>query len=242
MRSNPMLEKLRAVESRYEELCAKSEQPDFYGDPKKAAKLLREKNDLEPVVEAYRAYMQAEQCTYEDDKRIWRQIYQFLLVGNSALQEALEEMEVVLDKSNWTTDMDVVLSYVIKTIKRFKEEDTDQAPLLQMFDTEEELQFANDLLDKTILGHEEYEQLINSHLKGWEADRIADMDRVILEIALAEIFEFPQIALTISLNEYIELAKEYSSEKSHQFINGILNEILRETKISNSLFKATTLR
>ncbi len=190
----------------------------------------------------YKTYMQAEQCTYEDDKRIWRQIYQFLLVGNSALQEALEEMEVVLDKSNWTTDMDVVLSYVIKTIKRFKEEDTDQAPLLQMFDTEEELQFANDLLDKTILGHEEYEQLINSHLKGWEADRIADMDRVILEIALAEIFEFPQIALTISLNEYIELAKEYSSEKSHQFINGILNEILRETKISNSLFKATTLR
>ena len=111
-----------------------------------------------------------------------------------------------------------------------------------MFDTEEELQFANDLLDKTILGHEQYEQLINAHLKGWEADRIADMDRVILEIALAEIFEFPQIALTISLNEYIELAKEYSGEKSYLFINGILNEILRKTKLDNSLFKAATLR
>lgn len=192
--------------------------------------------------EFYKTYMQAEQCTYEDDKRLWRQIYQFLLVENSALQEALEEMEVVLDKTNWTTDMDVVLSYVIKTIKRFKEEDTPETPLLQMFDTEEELQFANELLDKAILGHEQYEHLINSHLKGWEADRIADMDRIILEIALAEIFEFPQIALTISLNEYIELAKEYSGEKSHQFINGILNEILRELKQDNKLFKATTLR
>ena len=190
----------------------------------------------------YRAYMHAESCSYEDDKRLWRQIYQFLLVGNETLQESLEEMEVVLDKSNWTIDVDVVLSYVIKTIKRFKEDSTPETPLLQMFDSEEELLFATELLEKTIQGHEQYEQLINSHLKGWEADRIADMDRVILETALAEIVEFPQIALTISLNEYIELAKEYSGEKSYLFINGILNEILRDMKHDNSLLKAATLR
>lgn len=190
----------------------------------------------------YRTYMHAESCSYEDDKRLWRQIYQFLLVGNETLQESLEEMEVVLDKSNWTIDVDVVLSYVIKTIKRFKEDSTPETPLLQMFDSEEELLFATELLEKAIQGHEQYEQLINSHLKGWEADRIADMDRVILETALAEIVEFPQIALTISLNEYIELAKEYSGEKSYLFINGILNEILRDMKHDNSLLKAATLR
>jgi N utilization substance protein B len=186
--------------------------------------------------------MHAESCSYEDDKRLWRQIYQFLLVGNETLQESLEEMEVVLDKSNWTIDVDVVLSYVIKTIKRFKEDSTPETPLLQMFDSEEELLFATELLEKAIQGHEQYEQLINSHLKGWEADRIADMDRVILEPALAELVEFPQIALTISLNEYIELAKEYSGEKSYLFINGILNEILRDMKHDNSLLKAATLR
>lgn len=190
----------------------------------------------------YHQYMQAEECTYEDDKRVWRNIYQHLLVDNEFLAEALEEMEVVLDKTNWAVDANIILSYIIKTIKRFKSDNTPDTPLLQMFDAEDEVQFANDLLNKTLQGHEQYESLINAHLKGWEADRIADMDRIILETALAEILEFPEIALTISLNEYIELAKEYSCEKSHQFINGILNEILREMKHDNALFKATTLR
>ena len=190
----------------------------------------------------YRQYMEAETCTYEDDKRVWRLIYQNLLINNSALEDALDEMEVVLDKANWTTDADIVISYIIKTVKRFKEDSTPDTPLLEMFDKEEELAFAMDLLQKAIDGHAEYESLINSHLKGWDADRIADMDRVILEVALAEILGFEQIALTVSLNEYIEIAKEYSGEKSYMFVNGILSEILREMKYDGSLFKAETLK
>lgn len=179
----------------------------------------------------FRQYMEADKCSYEDDKRVWRHIYQHLLTGNETLSDALDEMEVVLDKTNWTTDADVVISYIIKTIKRFKEDSDPDTPLLEMFDNEEELSFATTLLEKTIEGHERAEQLINSHLKGWEADRIADMDRVILETALAEILAFDDIALTVSLNEYIELAKEYSGDKSYMFVNGILTEILRELDI-----------
>lgn len=190
----------------------------------------------------YRRYMEADECTYEDDKRLWRHIYQYLLAGSESLTDALEEMEVVLDKTNWTTDADVILSYVIKTLKRFQEDSTPETELLPMFDSEDELQFATELLQAALKGHEQYEQMINSHLKGWEADRIAEMDRIIIEAALAEIIEFPQIALTVSMNEYIELAKEYSGEKSYLFINGILNEILREMKQNNSLFKAATLK
>lgn len=190
----------------------------------------------------YREYMNAPECSYEDDKQLWRKIYQNLLPENEELIEALDEMEVVLDKSNWTTDADVVLSYVVKTIKRFKEDSTPETELLPMFDDESELQFATQLLDAAIRHHAEYEELINTHLKGWEADRIADMDRVILEVALAEIMEFESIALTISMNEYIEIAKEYSGEKSYQFINGILTEILREMKHEGSLIKAETVR
>jgi len=186
----------------------------------------------------YRAYMDAETCSYEDDKRLWRQIYQHLLAENAALEEALDEMEVVLDKTNWTTDADIVISYVIKTIKRFKADSTPETPLLEMFDSEDELRFAHDLIEKAIAGHDEYEQAINSHLKGWDADRIAGMDRIILEVALAEILGFEEIALTVSLNEYIELAKEYSGDKSYMFINGILTEILREMKYNGSFFKA----
>lgn len=190
----------------------------------------------------FREYMQAPEDSYENDKQVWRRIYQNLLVENEALADALDEMEVTLDKSNWTTDTEVVLTYVVKTIKRFKEDSTPDMELLPMFDDETELQFATQLLEIAIRHHAEYEQLINTHLKGWDADRIADMDRVILEIALAEITEFEEIALTVSLNEYIELAKEYSGEKSYQFINGILNEILRDMKQDGSLIKAATLR
>ena len=190
----------------------------------------------------YRAYMEAETCTYEDDKRLWRQIYQNLLANDESLNDALDEMEITLDKANWTIDADIVLSYVIKTIKRFREECTLETELLPMFDEESELKFATDLLSATLQRHEQSEQLINSHLKGFDADRIAYMDRIILETALAEITEFDQIALTVSLNEYIELAKEYSGDKSYQFVNGILNEILRDMKDDNSLLKASTLR
>ena len=187
--------------------------------------------------EFYRQYMEAKECSYEEDKRLWRHIFQYLLPDNEVLMDALDEMEVVLDKSNWTTDADVIISYVIKTIKRFKEDSTPDTPLLEMFDNEDEVQFAMDLLEKALKGHEQFEQLINSHLKGWEAERIAYMDRIILETALAEITGFEQIALTVSLNEYIELAKEYSGEKSYMFINGILTEILRELKNNGLLVK-----
>ena len=186
----------------------------------------------------YRAYMDAPSCNYEDDKRIWRQIYQHLLASNPALEDALDEMEVVLDKSNWTVDADIVISYIIKTIKRFREDSTPETPLLEMFDSLEEEQFAMTLLDKALEGHEQFEQLINTHLKGWDADRIAYMDRVIVEVALAEILNFEEIAITVSMNEYIELAKEYSGDKSYMFINGILTEILRDMRNEGSFFKA----
>ena len=190
----------------------------------------------------YREYMEAETCSYEDDKRVWRLIYQNLLANNDVLTDALEEMELVLDKTNWAMDADIVLSYVVKTIKRFTEESDPGTPLLEMFDSEDEWQFATTLLQKAIEGHAQYEQLINTHLKGWDADRIAYMDRVIIEAALAEILEFEEIALTVSMNEYIELAKTFSGDKSYMFINGILTEILRDLKNNGAFFKVLALK
>ena len=190
----------------------------------------------------FRTYMEAETCSYEDDKRVWRQIYQHLLTDSPALSEALEEMEVALDKSNWTVDADVIISYVIKTIKRFKADSTPDTPLLEMFDSEDENHFAEELLQQALEHHEQYEQWINAHLKNWDADRIAYMDRIILEAALAEIMTFDQIPLTVSMNEYIELAKEYSGDKSYMFINGILTEILRDLKNSGECFKVLTVK
>lgn len=196
------------------------------------------------LVEApfYKEFMQLEAPCYEDAKRLWRKIYAEFLLNNEEFYTALEEMEIALDRTNWATDADWVISFVIKTLKRFEAENGADQPLLPMFENESELDFAKQLLSATLEHHEEYEQLIDGHLKNWDASRIAYMDRIILETALAEIMNFPEIALEVSFNEYIELAKEYSSEKSHIFINGILNEILSELKRENKLLKAVSLK
>ncbi|MCQ2330823.1 MAG: transcription antitermination factor NusB [Paludibacteraceae bacterium] len=176
----------------------------------------------------YQFFMEKEQPTYEEEKELWKKIYSMLLPDNEDLITALEEMEVCLDQQNWETDLNVVLSYVVKTIKRFSQDNGADQPLLEMFDSEDELQFAQQLLEQTIAHKPEYDKTVEEHLKNWDMERIPLMDRVLLVMALTELNQFPEIAHQVSLNEYIELAKEYSSDKSYVFINGILDEILKE--------------
>lgn len=185
----------------------------------------------------YQEFMALEAPTYEDEKALWRKIYGSLLLESETLNSALEEMEVALDQEGWTTDMDMVITYVIKTLKRFKEDDTDELPLLDMFGSEEELEFGKNLLQWSIELTEENKVLIAKALQNWEADRIAYMDHIILLVALTEIRKCNEIALEISMNEYIEIAKEYSSEKSYVFINGVLNRIVNDLREENKLFK-----
>ena len=186
----------------------------------------------------YKEYMEQADCTYEDDKRIWRKIYTELLPSNEAVLSALEEMELELDHFTWVTDMDFVLSYVVKSVRRFREEAGVEQSLLEMFDSEADLKFATDLLQYAIEYRAEYDALIDAHLNNWDPERVAWMDRVILLVAMAEIMNFPEIALQISLNEYIEIAKEYSGEKNYFFINGILDGIIRQLKREDKLLKA----
>lgn len=185
----------------------------------------------------YKEFMELEAPTYEDEKTLWRKIYGTLLLESEELTSALEEMEVALDHEGWTTDIDMVITYVIKTIKRFKASDGDELPLLDMFGSEEELTFAKDLLHWSIEQSEVNKSLIAKSLQNWEADRVAYMDQIILLVALAEIRNCNEIALEISMNEYIEIAKEYSSDKSYVFINGVLNRIVNDLRADNQLFK-----
>lgn len=185
----------------------------------------------------YKEFMALESPTYEDEKTLWRKVYGSLLLESEELTSALEEMEVALDHEGWTTDIDMVITYVIKTIKHFKESDSDDLPLLDMFGSEEELTFAKDLLQWSIEQSEENKTLIAKSLQNWEADRVAYMDQIILLVALAEIRNCNEIALEISMNEYIEIAKEYSSDKSYIFINGVLNRIVNDLRADNQIFK-----
>ncbi len=185
----------------------------------------------------YTEFMAKEAPSYDDDKQLWRKIFGTLLLNNPELESALEELEVVLDYQNWTTDIDLVLTYVVKTIKRFKAERGDDQELLEMFDSEAELLFAKDLLRLAIEHADEYKEMVVAAAQNWEAERIAYMDHMILLAAITEIIHFNDIALEISMNEYIELSKEYSSEKSYTFINGILNKVVKDLKQEGKLFK-----
>lgn len=185
----------------------------------------------------YKEYMALSHPTLEDDKALWRKIYGTLLIGNESLYAALDEIELVYDYQGWSIDADQILTYVVKTIRQFTQERGDNQVLLEMFTSEDELNFAKDLLNATLSHAEEYKTLIAKSLQNWEAERVAYMDQIILLVALAEIINFPQIALEISMNEYIELSKEYSSEKSYTFINGILNKIVCDLRKENALFK-----
>lgn len=191
--------------------------------------------------DCYQTYMKLDAPTYEDDKVVWRKIVTDVLADNDILADALEELEVALDKKDWVTDTNVVLSYVVKTIKRFDEKAAADQRMLEMFDSEEELEFAKRLLLLAFNNKKEYDAQIEAHLRNWDLNRIAKIDIAILQVALAEILGFPNIALEISINEYVEIAKEYSSEKSFQFVNGILEEIAKDLKEQNKLIKAVVI-
>ncbi len=187
--------------------------------------------------DVYKEYMDSQESSYEADKAVWRKIFCFVLPDNQNLINALEELEVTLDGNCWTSDMDVIMSYVVKTIKRFREENGADQPLLEMFDHEEELQFAKQLLKQTIEHDEEYASLIEEKLKNWDAERVAFMDMIILKTAIAELFAFPEIALQITMNEYLDIAREYSTENSPQFINGLLDEIVKDQVKAGKMLK-----
>ena len=129
------------------------------------------------------------------------------------------------------------MSFVIKTIKRFDETNAENQELLPMFRDEEDGDFARKLLRSVLTNGEKYRTLIDENTKNWEIDRIAYMDILIMQVALAELMDFPTIPINVTLNEYIEIAKNYSTERSGTFINGVLDNIVGILKKENKLIK-----
>lgn len=181
----------------------------------------------------YKAYMQDTNRSYESDKMLWRHIVRKVLVSSSILEERLEEMNLF-----WNDDFETVMSFVEKTIKRFEEANGDLQPLLPKFRDSEDIDYAKKLLRTAINNQQEYEELVQKTAQNWESERIANMDMVIMQAALAEIYAFPTIPINVTLNEYIEISKYYSTEKSSNFINGILDKIVNDLRQSGKLIKA----
>jgi transcription antitermination protein NusB len=181
----------------------------------------------------YAEYMAMPETSYEADQEIWRKIFKSILMKSEELTEVLEEQSIY-----WNDDLDIIITFVMKTIKRFKLENGSDQELLPMFKDEEDRRFASDLFCFTIRNREKYRTLIDDAVKNWEIDRLAMMDLLILQVALAEIMEIQGVPVNVSLNEYIDIAKTYSTQKSGLFVNGTLDHIVTELRQSNKLFKA----
>lgn len=180
----------------------------------------------------YSEYMNTPSTDYESDKELWRKIFKRILQNSETLSDVLEEQSIY-----WNDDIDIVITFVIKTIKRFKLENGGRQELLPMYKDETDKLFASDLFRATIVHGEQYRVLIDDAVKNWELDRLALMDLLILQVALAEITEIEGIPVSVSFNEYIEIAKVYSTEKSGTFVNGTLDQIVTHLREQNKLFK-----
>ncbi|MDD2437933.1 MAG: transcription antitermination factor NusB [Massilibacteroides sp.] len=192
------------------------------------------KNVLELILNSdiYQAYISNENDSYETDKDFWRQIFKKIVCTNEMIEEYLEDKSIY-----WNDDIEIVETFTLKTIKKFEEGRGELQPLLPMFKDEEDREFAISLFRQSLLKGVEYRECIARHMKNWEAERIANMDLIIMQVALAEITSFTTIPVNVTLNEYIDIAKYYSTPKSGTFINGILDSIVSELKKENLLFK-----
>ena len=180
----------------------------------------------------YKEYMASETSSYEEDRELWRKLYKNIIFNNIELDQVLEDQSLY-----WNHDKEILDTFVLKTIKRFDEKNGAKQELLPEFKDEEDQDFARRLFRRTILNADYYRHLISENTKNWDLDRVAFMDVVIMQIALAEILSFPNIPVSVSLNEYVEIAKLYSTPKSGGFINGTLDGIVNSLKKENKLTK-----
>ncbi|MCD7976188.1 MAG: transcription antitermination factor NusB [Tannerellaceae bacterium] len=188
--------------------------------------------DLILTSDIYQVYMESTEDSYEADKEFWRAIFKKVICGNEMVTEYLEDKSIY-----WNDDIEIVETFALKTIKRFEEAEGAKQPLLPMFKDLEDRSFAIKLFRESLLHGSEYRTQIDKHMKNWETERIANMDLLIMQIALAEIMTFPTIPINVTLNEYIDTAKYYSTPKSGVFINGILDSIVNELKSEKILLK-----
>ena len=209
---------------------------DFAGNQKKTWENEADfvKSLCEQIMESdiYKEYMASETSSYEEDREVWRKIYKKIIFNNAELDQVLEDQSLY-----WNDDKEIVDTFVLKTIKRFEEKNGAKQELLPEFKDDEDQDFAGRLFRLAILNSDYYRHLISENTKNWDLDRVAFMDVIIMQIALAEVLSFPNIPVSVSLNEYVEIAKLYSTPKSGGFINGTLDGIVNQLKKENKLTK-----
>jgi N utilization substance protein B len=182
--------------------------------------------------ETYKEYMASDADDYETDREVWRKLYKQLIQNNEELSSILEEKSLY-----WNDDKDIVDTFVLKTIKRFDPANGSKQELLPEYHDPDDQDFALRLFRATILNADQYQRYMSEASVNWSFARLAYMDIVIMQIAIAEMLTIPNIPVSVTINEYVNLAKTYSTSRSAGYINGMLDGIARHLSETGKLLK-----
>jgi N utilization substance protein B len=181
----------------------------------------------------YEDYMSSDAHGYTADKKFIVNLITKLFTESEDLESNFEEQSIY-----WNDDTEYVTVMIEKTLKKFKSENGENAVMMPLYKNKEDEDFVKVLFRKAILHSRQYSELIDKNTTNWEVERIALMDILVMQLAITEIIEFPEIPVKVTLNEYIEIAKYYCTPKSSTFVNGILDNIVKEIR-EKGLFRKT---
>ncbi len=182
----------------------------------------------------YQLYMQKDEVTFDDHKQLVIKIFVDIIAQNELFFQALEDKSIF-----WNDDCELVFGIVYKSLKSIKETTTEEDNFFHsVYNTEEDTEFARTLLRKTVLDYDENIKTIDKFARNWEIERVSDMDKLIMAAAISELKHFSSIPVKVTLDEFIEISKSYSSLKSSAFINGILDKVVTLLKESDQLHKS----
>ena len=182
--------------------------------------------------EIYDKYISIQKNSFEHDKQFVSSIYSEIIIQNDKLYDFIQDTNIF-----WSDDFPFVNSLVIKSIKNSKNHGYESFLTFELFSSKSDENFADSLFKNAMSNHKSNLLLINKYLKNWDVERIAKIDLVLISLAISEILNIDSIPIKVSLNEYIEIAKDYSSNKSIFFINGVLDKICRDLKKNKKLTK-----
>lgn len=186
--------------------------------------------DLIRDSEVYKNYLKSEENSFNHDKKIILKIFKSIIAPNEKLADYFEDQHI-----GWVDDIPFVNTWVVKDINGLKRSKT--LVLSSLYKDAEDEKFVLNLYRKVVLNHEKYDKDIDDKTPNWDTERIADIDMILMKMAICEFLEFPSIPAKVSMNEYIEISKDYSSQKSSYFINGVLDKVLKELNTSKRIQK-----
>jgi N utilization substance protein B len=178
----------------------------------------------------YAAYLKSEKSSFEEDRDFVVALFKNVVAPNEKLAEYFEDKTI-----SWVDDIPFVNTWIVKSLNQMKPKQT--FLLGDIYKDDDDKKFVVDLFRKVVLNHKEFEKEIENKTPNWDTDRIAEIDMILIKMAISEFLKFPSIPTSVTINEYIEISKDYSSEKSSFFINGVIDKILKDFTASKRLNK-----